>query len=167
MPCRSDYMEPNAHEKAEAAELRKQMEEIGNKACHGADVLREYILGNVAAQKMLPLLNQKLEQELHRLAKLDAKPYVHVGEGFKEQIAQLVDEYEKLNELVTTVGKDSVEANILEAIEAEQIEHREQDLKRLMKTFGDSGDREKLAKVLGADNRKPLAVQLGFDPNDY
>lgn len=52
----------------------------------------------------------------------------------------------------------------------EQTDHRQQDLLRLVTTFGadptpDNLDR--LRKVLAADPHKPLEPQLGFNPDDF
>lgn len=52
------------------------------------------------------------------------------------------------------------------AIESQQVAHRKEDMKRLIKTFAESGNFELAAKVAQADPNKPLQPQIGFDPND-
>lgn len=52
-------------------------------------------------------------------------------------------------------------------VQKKQVSHREEDLRRLMKTFGVMGDRAKLQVVIVADPNLPLDPQLGFSPDDY
>jgi hypothetical protein len=167
MPCRSEYMEPNANEKGAAAEIRSQFEEIGDRATASADTLREYLLGNVAAQKILTVVNQPLADEFERLEELNTKNYVKVSEPFLSQVERLVSEYVNVNEIVTHTGKDSLDDELKAEILEVQIEHRKADLARLMKTFAASGDTERLRKVIDADPMEPLTVQLGFSPDEF
>ena len=167
MGCRSDYLEPTPQEKAGAAELRKQFEEIGDRATHGADILREYLLGNVAAQRILNVVNQPLLAEFEKLDQLNAKNYVKVSEPFLSQVRGLVRTYERVNKIATHTGKDSLDDETKAHLMDAQIEHRKADLARLMKVFAGLGDTENLRKVIDADPMQPLAPQLGFDADDY
>lgn len=167
MGCRSDYMEPTAEERGAAAEIRSQFEEIGDRATHGADILREYLLGNVAAHRILDKVNQPLGDEYVRLREIDDKAYVKVDAKFRAQINQLVDDYERINDLVKTTGKDSLDDETKAWLMNAQIDHRKADLARLMKVFANLGDTENLRKVIDADPMQPLAPQLGFDADDF
>lgn len=160
-------MEPNAHEKGAAAEIRAQFEEIGDRATAGADTLREYLLGNVAAQKILTVVNQPLDEEFGKLEQLNAKNYVKVSEEFLSQVRRLVAEYESINDIATHTGKDSLDDETKAWIMDAQIDHRKADLARLMKTFAASGDTERLRKVIDADPMQPLTAQLGFSPDEF
>lgn len=167
MPCKSDYMEPTADEKGAAAEIRKQFEEIGDKATAGADLLREYLLGNVAAHRILNKVNQPLVAEFDHLCEIDDKNYVKVSKDFRMQVQLLVNTYEQINELTGSTGKDSLDDETVAWLTNQQLDHRQADLARLMKTFGASGDTVRLRKVLDADPNLPLAPQLGFDADEF
>lgn len=167
MGCRSDYMEPTAEERGAAAEIRSQFEEIGDRATAGADILREYLLGNVAAQRILDKVNQPLASEFDHLCAVDDKNYVKVSKDFRTQVQLLVNTYEQINDLVKTTGKDSLDDETKAWLMNAQIDHRKEDLARLMKVFAGLGDTENLRKVIDADPMQPLAPQLGFDADDF
>lgn len=167
MPCRSDYMEPNEKEKAAAASTRKAFESLGNRATHGADVLREYLLGQGTTDSILKYVNLPLEDEYILLRKHDDASYVKVDAAFRAYVNVLVEDYIFYNDMVTITGRDNLSPEQHAEVEKAQIAHREQDLSRLMKTFAESGDRVRLRAVLDADNTLPLAPQLGFDPDDF
>jgi hypothetical protein len=160
-------MEPNANEKGAAAEIRTQFEELGDRATAGADVLREYLPGNVAAQKILTVVNQPLADEYKRLVEINSKNYVKVSDPFLEQVAELIAKYDGVNEIATHHGKDSLDDETVAWLTNEQLDHRQADLSRLMKTFGASGDTVRLRKVLDADPSQPLVPQLGFSPDEF
>ena len=161
-------MEPTEGERAEAAQLRKQLEDLGNRATVGADMLREYILGNYAAERVLHVMNMDLSAEYVRLRELDDKAYVKVDEKFRAQVNQLVDEYEWVMGVVLDKSKGKpIDKDVLAKVKGDQEEHREADLSRLMKTFAASGDRKRMRAVLDAHAGMPLAAQLGFDPDDF
>jgi hypothetical protein len=113
------------------------------------------------------VVNQPLLEEFTRLMDLNSKSYVKVAVPFTEQVAGLISKYDEVNEIATHHGKDSLDDETKAHIENEQRDHRETDLRRLMKTFADSGDRERLVKVLAADNTQPLVPQLGFSPDEF
>lgn len=167
MPCRSDYMEPTPNEKGAAAEIRSQFEELGDQATAGADLLREYLLGNVAAHRILDRVNLPLGAEFEKLEQLNAKNYVKVSDPFLKQVKILVNTYEEINALVGKTGKDSLDDETKAWLMNAQIDHRKADLARLMKTFAASGDTERLRKVIDADPMEPLAPQLGFDADEF
>lgn len=81
----------------------------------------------------------------------------------------LVPEADRMREIILTLadaGAD-VPQDFLEQIDKRQIAHRKVDLKRLVRTFTKAKDAERLALVWAADPNKPLAPQLGFDPDDF
>jgi hypothetical protein len=168
MPCRSDYMEPSKPELEESAELRKQFEALGNEATADADMLREYVLGNLAAERILDRINKPHSEKYVSLRKLNDKLYVKVPAEITTKVNMLISAYETADALAHDKAKGKpVSDEVLADVEKVQIEHREADLRRLMRTFADSGDRVRLKKVLDADNSKPLAAQLGFDPDEF
>ena len=165
MPCRSDYMEPTYDETRESLALRKKFEDLGDRATHGADVLREYLLNG--GEEPYKYVSLHLGVELTKLKAQNSKLYVQVPQSLVDQISELVDMYEEVNTLLVTRGQSGHTKKQLKHLGSAQEEHREQDLRRLMKTFGEAGDRVRLAKVLAADNTKPLAPHLGFDPDEF
>lgn len=167
MPCRSDYMEPNDKERAAAASTRKAFESLGNRATHGADVLREYLLGQGTVDSILKYVNLPLEDEYILLRKYDDASYVKVDAAFRAHLNVLVEDYIFYNDMVTVTGRDNLSSDQLDEVRQAQIKHREQDLSRLMKTFAEAGDRLRMRAVLHADSAFPLAPQLGFDPDDF
>lgn len=165
MPCRSDYMEPTAEERKATRELRESVEALGDKLTYSMDVIREYLLGNMELPATLAFINFDADGEYVRLREKNDKLYVKVPAETMAQVNKMVSQYEELNELATRMEPPSKKQ--LQKIEKDQIEHRERDLRRLMKTLAAAGERELLKRVLDADNKKPLAPQLGFNPDDY
>lgn len=165
MPCHTDP--PSSTEYAQRNEVTEQLDSLNERATHGADLLREYILGNVAVQRIMPLLNMRLAEEFDKLEDISRTHWLKADSAYVKQVHELVTEYEEMNELVATIGKDTLSAADKAVIEARQKQHRSDDLRRLMKTFADSGDKDKLLAVINATPDKPLAVQLGFDPDDF
>lgn len=168
MPCSSEHMEPTPNEMAQTKDLREEIEALSNSATADIDILREYVLGNVAAERILGRVNKPYHEKYLELRDRNARLYVKVKAETLAQANMLVTEYETVDELVhAKAGGKPIGAEQMTKLEAEQIEHREQDLRRLMKTFAHSVDRERLKKVLEADNTKPLQAQLGFDPDEF
>ena len=159
-------MDPTPGEIIATKRLREQFETVGNLATHGADVLREYMLNGIGAEPY-QYVNMHLSIEFARLKTQNEKLYVQVPQSLIDQVTDLVDEYEEVNTLLISRGQSGLTKKQTRKLEAEQTAHREQDLRRLMKTFGETGDRVRLAAVLAADNTKPLAPQLGFDPDEF
>lgn len=161
-------MEPTANEKAETKALREEYEALADEATADADVLREYVLGNVAAERILGRVNKDLSGKYVALRKRNEKLYVKVPDQIAAPCNQATGEYEIADQLAhAKAAGRPIDDETLEEVERIQIEHREADLRRLMKTFADSGDRKNLRIVLEADSNLPLAVQLGFDPDDF
>lgn len=165
MPCRSEYMEPTYQEREKERKLRKDFETLGNQATYGADVLREYLLGNLTEKDILMWVNRDFTSTYDDLCERNAKSYVKVPTETAAKVHVLIKEYQQLDGLATRMEAPTKKQ--LAKIEKDQITHREEDLKRLMKTFADKGDRVRLRKVLDADNTKPLEPQLGFSPDAF
>lgn len=73
-----------------------------------------------------------------------------------------------------------VDKKVMQIINDSQSEHRKEDLRRLEKVFREKiaeqpdssmhplcNYYEMLGRVLMADHKKPLEIQLGFDPDKY
>jgi vacuolar-type H+-ATPase catalytic subunit A/Vma1 len=165
MPCHTDP--PSTREYALADEVKEQLNELNAKATHGADILREYLLGNVAAEKILPLLNQNLKHEFEKLEAINSKNFVRADSPVVDQVRELIKRYEELNEMVTITGREAVSKQTIKRIEKEQYQHRADDLRRLRKVFVDLDDTAKLRKTLDATPAEPLHAQLGFDPDEF
>lgn len=165
MPCHVDP--PSPTEEHQKSEVTKQLDEINGKASRGADLLREYLLGNVAAERMLPLLNMPLVDDFDKLEKLDRSHWLHVDENYLMTVHELVTRYNELNEMVTITGRESLNKKTLLELEKEQQLHRHEDLRRLRRVFAEADDTDRLRKTLDADYRAPLAAQLGFDPDEF
>jgi pyruvate/oxaloacetate carboxyltransferase len=89
---------------------------------------------------------------------------------FKRAADKLTHENDMLREAILEAAikaPRAFSAAFLKKIGIEQTKHRKEDLARLEKVFRASKDAEKLGKVMLADPTKPLAKQLGFDPDDY
>lgn len=167
MPCRSDYMEPTPGERAESAEVRQLFENIGNKACHYSDILRECLLGEIPLAEALPYVNHDLDGEyLRAVPKLEGL-YVSVDEKTRCKTNELVQGYTDTNELLINGGPDNLSNQQLHDIRQKQRGHRQEDLDRLMRHFASVNDKVRLRKVLEADAGKLLKPQLGFDPDEY
>lgn len=165
MPCRSDYLEPTPGERAATTKLRKEVEALGDRLTAAMDVLREYLLGNEPVTATLTYVNIDAGREYVALREQNDKLYVKVAPETMAKVNGMCSEYHDLNTLVCRMEPPTKKE--LEQVRRAQVKHREEDLRRLMKTFGQTADRERLAKVLAADNTKPLEPQLGFSPDEF
>ncbi len=110
----------------------------------------------------------KAEQELEKVKKTKESDKVlnhalSVALDETSELALLLFEY------VDTQLPDDVLMKV-DALRKCQIEHRKDDLNRLVKAFAKNPtekNKERLKKVLDADPTKPLEPQLGFNPDDY
>lgn len=165
MPCRSDYMEPTRAEREASAGIASQLKHLADELTHSCDALREYLLGNSSQSEVMRHVNRDATRAKNALGEKAKKLYVQVPAGLVQHVEEMVIEYNWLNAFATR--QEKMRPVDYETILADQIEHREQDLRRLLKTFAESVDRERLALVLSADKNKPLKPQLGFDPDDF
>jgi hypothetical protein len=96
--------------------------------------------------------------------------YEQAASKFKELADNLTHENDMLREAILKAAETNPELfnkQTLKIVQADQIEHRKEDLKRLKKTFMKSKDAERLGKVMLADPKLPLEPQLGFDPDEF
>lgn len=172
MPCRSDYMEPSTQEQKAWTVWREDAQKVADALVYSSDVLREHILeGNfdTFTRTEIPHIGQseRYREEVKvlqaRFKNLYMPPALY--DSYNNRLTLLLNDYIGLDVIVVSGAK--VGKSILADITNDQIKHREDDLRRLMKTFADSGDRVRLKKVLDADNTKPLEPQLGFSPDDF
>lgn len=107
------------------------------------------------------------------------KPYI-------KKLDKLTHENDQLRELLLEHAADKLPENVRKSILAKQVNHRQEDLDRLKKTFEEyleeafrvqgsvafstrdfQDTMTRLYAVTQADVNKPLASQLGFDPDDF
>lgn len=171
MPCRSDYMEPTEREKKAWAVWREDAQSLADRLVYSTDVLREHILaGN--SDEVRPILSHVdksnyYRDEVKKLQDRYKKLYLAPAkyDEYNKRLPNLLGDYTAVDRIV--VKGEKLEKDVLASIEKDQSVHREEDLRRLMKVFAESGDRQRLKKVLDADNTKPLEPQLGFSPDDF
>jgi len=171
MPCRYDPTEAEieaAREKKFALQT-KPMREALDRLTHENDVLREALLA------LRPYTLVKTLSGI--IKKVDDDQWSNIFDEERDQIVGAFEAY--LEEL-------GIPSDVWDKIQEDQVEHRKEDLRRLEKTFNDkladlykSGRRwdgfkeerntlfDRLRKVEEADPDKPLAPQLGFDPDDF
>lgn len=86
----------------------------------------------------------------------------------RTELDRLTKENDRLRELVVGLAEGRTPSKKeLDFIYRDQIKHRKEDLKRLEKTFRSRKDAKRLGLVMLADPNKPLADQLGFDPDSF
>lgn len=173
MPCSSSHMEPSTRERLRGSKIIVGLNELADRLTHDNDVLREYILGEVTFEHkvILPLLNRVRDYRKALTTLRDQKKGLYdlavpkEAPGLFDHVTDLLMSYEFLNDLATRQRVMTKEDH--DYLVREQNLHREEDLKRLMKVFSKTSDRERLRIVLDADNTKPLEPQLGFSPDDF
>ena len=125
----------------------------------------------IEARRLRQTINQSVEEAI---------------EPYKKALNELTHENDQLREIVLRIAdKDSVPVAIWAKIQDSQVEHRQEDLRRLEKTFNEAlralanatltknsiiliqDTTKRLNAVLNADPKLPLADQLGFDPDDF
>ncbi len=164
MACRSDYMEPTPTERMETNKVNSELKTLADELTHSCDVLREYLLGSNDVP-VFKHVNRNYSARVLNLVDKSGGLYVKANAGLLDHVTELNTNYIYVNALLVS-GVD-ITPEIVEVLNKQQIEHREADLKRLMKVFADNLDRVRLRKVLDADATKPLAPQLGFDPDEF
>lgn len=164
MPCSSEHMEPTPGELRETARVRELVENLADRLTHANDVLREYLLGNKTEKEILPFISYDAERRYVELRKQNDKLYVKVDAGEMAKTNELVDRYIQLNSLATRMEPPTKKQ--LAQIEKEQVAHRDEDIRRILRTAASADDRELMRKALSCDVNSPLAPQLGFDPDE-
>ncbi len=164
MACRSDYMEPTPTERMETSKVNSELKTLADELTHSCDVLREYLLGSNDVP-VFKHVNRNYSARLLNLVDRNSGLYVKANAGLLDHVSQLNSSYIYVNALLTSGVEMTPE--LIAILEKQQTEHREADLKRLMRTFANNLDRVRLRKVLDADATKPLAPQLGFDPDEF
>lgn len=104
------------------------------------------------------------------MMKMNSEHIKKLENKFRKDLNKLTLENDILRDVILDIADTNPElipAKILKMVEAEQIKHRKEDLKRLEKTFRKTKDAERLGKVMLADPNKPLEPQLGFNPDTY
>lgn len=97
----------------------------------------------------------------------------------RAELDRLTHENDILREaLIAATSGNEIDPDFLKTVHENQVKHRKEDLKRLEKTFrkqlSETNDyaRERIIQqmigaVVTADPLKPLAPQLGFDPDAF
>lgn len=157
MPCHVDP--PTEGERSSA---RKASTARASFHMHMADMLREALLARPQ--------NRSEVERLVTLGDLGSKRLPHVNpygdsKALRDQRLEHAAEYDRAYEAAQAVlaGKRFKRKQI----EADQIRHREEDVKRLIKTFTDQGKYGMILPLLSVDFEKPLEPQLGYDPDSY
>jgi hypothetical protein len=166
-------MEPTERERNQANKVVTELNECADALTAGNDILREYLLGERTLE--LPQMFKFADMPPRiwdKIAKLKAQHKNTYAPARSNRVPGLINHVENLardyDRLMEFVRRERVlTKGDYEWIQTQQNEHREADLRRLMKVFGDNGDRQRLKKVLDADNTKPLEPQLGFSPDDF
>lgn len=163
MPCTSSA--PSAQEIKASHSVASQLKHLADELTHSCDVLREYILGHADHTQVMKHVNRQAGRAFEVLEQKAQGPYVRVDSDLLDHVESLVSEYVWLNSFATREAK--VKPADFEKINRDQIEHRKEDIARLIKTFANDGDTSRLRRVLDANAGSPLAPQLGFDPDDF
>lgn len=173
MPCRMDVPEFGPIRTPNRPNLKKFIA-LGDKATYSADVVREYLLTGTGLEPLEDHVGEsfdfthalsKLEADLTRDSNLQLMPD---DTKIIQATQKAVREYRTADKLYIKIaaGGDLTDHQRTQ-VQKKQVSHREEDLRRLMKTFGVMGDRAKLQVVIVADPNLPLDPQLGFSPDDY
>lgn len=163
MPCTSS--EPSVAEIQASEGIASQLAHLANELTYSSDMLREYLLGNLDHSQVMKHVNRDVDRAVNAMVDKAKRLYVRVKPELIEAVRDAVEDYKWLNAFVTREAK--MKPADFDKVKADQIEHRKDDIKRLIRTFAEAGDISNLRKVLDANPNGPLAPQLGFDPDAY
>lgn len=152
MPCRVDPMYVDFREK------NSELLEVANKAEAMLDRAREDILAGLGPN-LTYLATMERFYNSSMMPRAGSGPY----EGYPPDSA-LIQRFEEMREEAWKYSEGEWD---VEEVKAVQVKHRAEDIRRLRVTFAEAGDEAMLAKTINIDYTKPLADQLGFDPDDY
>lgn len=161
MPCTMPTLTFNRTKQNEA------LKEIGDTLTHELDMVREAILAGEtpdfsAYDNTWHLVIDDAESSLSN-ERSGPSDGVLTDANLLGQVKVLWKEYN----FIKSKWRWDKCVTVRNMIEAGQVIHRKEDLKRLAHTFIETGDMPMLRKVIDADPTKPLTEQLGFDPHDY
>lgn len=162
MPC----IMPSVN--VDRTESNRQLKLVGDELTHALDQIREALLhGEVADfshdsegwSATINKCNEEIGFETNGPTsgvRTDVKLFYSV--------VALYNEYSMYKYMQQNGGPTVGE---LEGIRHKQTQHRQEDLDRLMHTFVDLKETERLRKCMEADPSKPLEAQLGFNPHKF
>lgn len=198
MPCRVEPIDIPARVRSDAQATMMEANDLASALTFAADVLREEILGETPEDfqervletcKETPELLSSGQRLYNRLDSLHNKTQNYDGDTPSTESGTLREHLGRIRELHANLsdawgfiqriqdgGTLSRSENL--RILASQIEHREEDLRRLQHTFTDlmygttneterQEYRELLKRCLEADPENGLYSQLGFDADEY
>jgi hypothetical protein len=153
MPCQVYEIEVNRTKENEA------MLRVADNTTRELDRAREAILADKTPDLSYVYILRAFVKSLPRD---DSPPYrgVLLDYALRNHLYQLLAEFDEY-------ASESPAAWDKNKILARQIKHRREDITRLRIEFAKNDDGERLAKTLNVDYTKPLAPQLGFDPDDF
>lgn len=171
MPCRVEESPDEVAARLSAekdkfiAEAIEPWMERANELTHENDMLRETLLA-LQPYQLVTVLDEIIQR-------VDDENWSNI---YAEERSQIVGAFETwLEDNLQGVTKET-----WDKIQADQVEHRKEDLRRLQLTFKDMWMKiadmesdaanviwEKWDRVRKADPQKPLQPQLGFDPDDF
>lgn len=163
MPCRVDDITPLEREIQN--QIERELTELLDNIEYSLDVLREWLINDVGSLGFH--LNQAYEYQLTRIKKR-VNPWAPPNPALLAQCEEHVREYNKVNGYaIDVLNGGSLEWHQLHSLIDEQIKHRQKDMVRLARHWLDEDDFEKASAAINCDATKPLAEQLGYDPNSY
>lgn len=167
MPCRSDYMEPTHNERKQLSVWKETVKKAADELEYTLDLMREYLISGTNKDKILVRINEDWLDKTNRLDESRKEIYAMIRPDFKylTEFNKMVAEYIILNSFITKRRKMTPKAFV--KIQEAQTKHRQKDLDRLLVTFAEQRDFDRLRAVMEADPSKPLESQLGFDPDAF
>lgn len=148
MPCMvwESEAERRAHE-------RSMWDDNADHITHEMDVLREQLLDN--PENVGEEQQKSFKSLLNKFLMMNFDP---VKSGVRDRI------HSEAARIITAMDNHSVIEAILSG---DQVEHRKEDLMRVIMYFAKRKDLDAIKRVIDVDLNKPLEPQLGFDPDDY
>lgn len=144
-----------------------ELKALGDFLTHELDMIREAILNGETPDFSAfdPAWSKTVEdaRKSYRDESRGPSEGVLTNGKLLDSVEALLTEYQMIKH---EWRKDRCEA-IRGMLTEGQIKHRQEDIKRLMHTFVESGDVVRLKALLDVDPAQPLAPQLGYDPDEF
>ena len=161
MPCTMHTIRFNQ------TKTNNELKEMGDLLTHELDMMREAVLNGETPDFSAfdPAWHFTIQGAKKSWANERSGPSegVLTDERLLNQVEALVSDYNRMRSEWRRDRCASIKGDLVR----KQQEHRQEDIKRLMHTFVESGDIVRLRALLDVDPTQPLAPQLGYDPDEF
>lgn len=166
MPCQvyEPYEEEIYRKEHEAKEnaRKQQWYSVADELTHVLDESRERLLADLP---LLPGVEQFIIESVEKIEEISTRNQMKILK-MKETERLVKESQDVLHANKQVIQKNKMLKTVGKRIEKAQIQHRKEDIVRVIHFYADRFDFEEVARVAKVDVSKPIINQLGYDPDD-